>query len=55
MNLQYFPTKNRLAKPLKWKKSVARVPDSVVGNSTGSASQFFIRYATIVIDFPDKG
>ncbi|MDC1081250.1 hypothetical protein OAQ15_04015 [Flavobacteriaceae bacterium] len=55
MNLQYFPTKNRFAKPLKWEKSEARVSDSVVGTSTGSASQFFIRHPTIVIDFIDKG
>ncbi|MGB2502563.1 MAG: hypothetical protein ACPH94_03725 [Flavobacteriaceae bacterium] len=55
MNLQYFPTKNRLAKPLKWEKSVPRVSDSVVGTSTGSVSQFVIHNSTIVIDFPDKG
>ena len=30
MNLHNFPTKNRLAKPLKWEKSEPRVPDSVV-------------------------
>jgi len=55
MNLRYFPTKNRFAKPLKWEKSVPHVSDSVVYTSTGSVSQFFIRYPTIVIDFPDKG
>ena len=30
MNLRYFPTKSRLAKPLKWEKSNPQVPDSEV-------------------------